>query len=205
VGAAFARRGIGAAVLGYRQYPQVRRGDDSLDDIARAIGFVTHAAEEWGAEPKRVVVIGHSAGGHLVSLLGLDPRILQRNGVNRDVVAGFVSVDGVFDLRAVLGYLKPDQAAIVRVLFGPDDESLAERSPISYVKADPPSMLFVDSTSDEPVCLDGFRRMRAVLAPRARFVELDGLGHNEAIIRVGMDSDRLTPILADFVERTVAP
>jgi hypothetical protein len=102
-------------------------------------------------------------------------------------------------------YLKPDQAAILRVLFGPDDESLAERSPISYAKADPPSMLFVDSTGDEPVCLDGFRRMRGVLAPRARFVELDGLGHNEAIIRVGMASDGLTPILADFVERTVPP
>jgi acetyl esterase/lipase len=117
VGAAFARRGIGAAVVGYRQYPQVRRGDDSLDDIARAIGYVKRAAEGWGVDPKRIVVIGHSAGGHLVSLLAMDPRILQRNGVDRDAVAGFVSVDGVFDLRAALGYLKPDQAEIMRTLF----------------------------------------------------------------------------------------
>src|SRR3954463_2942974 len=33
VGAALAHRGIGTAVIGYRQYPEVRRGDDSLDDV----------------------------------------------------------------------------------------------------------------------------------------------------------------------------
>jgi acetyl esterase/lipase len=183
----------------------VQRGDDSLDDIARAVGYVKSAAESWGADPRRIVVIGHSAGGHLVSLLAMDPRILRRNGVDRDAVAGFVSVDGIFDLRAALGYLKSDQAAILRALFGPDDTSLAEHSPISYARADPPRMLFVDSTGDEAVCLDGFRQMRARLAPRARFVELSGLGHNETIVRVGMDSDVLTPVLADFVQSAVAP
>lgn len=204
VGAAFAHRRIGAAVVGYRQYPQVHRGDESLDDIARAIGYVERAAASWGADPKRVVVIGHSAGGHLVSLLGMDPRILQRNGADRDAVAGFVSVDGIFDLRAAQDYLKPDQAAILRALFGPDDRSLAEHSTISYVQADPPRMLFIDSTGDEAVCLDGFQQMRTLLAPRARFEELNGLGHNEAIVRIGMESDMLMPILADFVESTAS-
>ena len=204
VGAAFACRGMGAAVVGYRQYPQVGRGDDSLDDIARAIGYIQRAAASWGADPRRIVVIGHSAGGHLVSLLGMDPRIMQRNGADRDAVAGFVSIDGIFDLRAAQPYLKPDQAETLRALFGPDDRSLAEHSTISYVEADPPPMLFVDSTGDEAVCLDGFRRMRALLAPRARFEELSGLGHNEAIIRIGMESDTLTPILVKFVESTAS-
>lgn len=205
IGAAFARRGIGAAIVGYRQYPQVRRGDDSLDDIARAIGYVKRAAEGWGVDPKRIVVIGHSAGGHLVSLLAMDPRILRRNGVDPDAVTGFVSVDGIFDLRAALGYLKPDQAAILRALFGPDDTSLAQHSTITYAGTDPPRMLFVDSTGDEAVCLDGFRQMRTLLATRSRFVELKGLGHNEAVVRVGMDGDVLTPILADFVEGITSP
>src|SRR5437764_8494967 len=39
VGVALARHGIVAAIVGYRQYPQVRSGDDSLDDIAGAIRF----------------------------------------------------------------------------------------------------------------------------------------------------------------------
>ena len=203
VGAAFAHRGIGAAIVGYRQYPQVQTGDESLDDIASAIRYVKGMATTWGGDPERLIVIGHSAGGHLVSLLGLDPRVLLRNGVESSAVAGFVSVDGVFDLHAALGYLKPDQGAILRTLFGPDDSALANHSPISYARADHPSMLFVDSTGDEAVCLDGFRHMRKRLAQagsRARFVELEGLGHNETIIRVGMENDPLMPILLEFVE-----
>jgi len=203
IGAAFARQGIGAAIVGYRQYPEVQKGDDSLDDIAHAIRYVSGTAASWGGDPHRIIVIGHSAGGHLVSLMGLDPRILQRNGVKVGEVAGFVSIDGVFDMRASLGYLKPEQAAILRNLFGPDDSSLAEHSPISYARADHPPMLFVDSTNDEAVCLDGFRQMQTRLTAagsKARFVQLDGLGHNEMAVRIGMEPDPVMPTLREFVE-----
>lgn len=43
VGVAFARQGVVAAIISYRQYPLVGRGDDSLDDVAAAIRFVRHA------------------------------------------------------------------------------------------------------------------------------------------------------------------
>ncbi len=208
VGAAFARQGIGAAIVGYRQYPEVQKGDDSLDDIGQAVRYVMSSAASWGGDPRRVIVIGHSAGGHLVSLMGLDPRILQRNGVKVGEVAGFVSVDGVFDMRALLGYLKPEQAAILRNLFGPDDSSLAEHSSIAYARADHPPMLFVDSTDDEAMCLEGFRQMQTRLGAagsKARFVQLEGLGHNETIIRIGMEPDPVMPTLLEFVKGTVSP
>jgi dipeptidyl aminopeptidase/acylaminoacyl peptidase len=89
---------------------------------------------------------------------------------------------------ASLAALKPGQADVVRQLFGPDDASLAAHSTISYARARHPPLLFVDSTGDEPVCLDGFRRMKARMAEvgsPARFVELAGLGHNEAVLRIG--------------------
>jgi acetyl esterase/lipase len=124
-------------------------------------------------------VVGHSAGGHLASLLALDARILRRNGVDPEAIAGF---------GASLAALEPGQADVVRQLFGPDDASLAAHSTISYARARHPPLLFVDSTGDEPVCLDGFRRMKARMAEvgsPARFVELAGLGHNEAVLRIG--------------------
>ncbi|HMI87844.1 MAG TPA: alpha/beta hydrolase [Polyangiaceae bacterium] len=207
VGAALARRGIGAAIVGYRQYPQVQKGDDSIDDIARAIRYVQSEARSWGGDPKRLIVMGHSAGGHLVSLLGMDPDILRRHDVESGAVAGFVSIDGVFDLSAALGYLKPDQVSILRGLFGPDDAALAQHSTITHARADHAPMLFVDSTDDEAVCLDGFHRMRARLAhagSKALFVELKGLGHNEMIVRVGTDNDPLMPTLLEFIETVPA-
>ena len=202
VGVAFARHGIAAAILGYRQYPLVRRGDDSLDDIAAAIRHVRDSCPSWGCDARRMFVVGHSAGGHLVSLLALDGRILRRHGVDADTIAGFVSVDGIFDLAASLASFKPDQTAIVRELFGPDDAALAAHSTISYARARHPPLLFVDSTGDEKVCLDGFHRMKARMAAAdspAKFVELSGLGHNEAVIRIGMDDDPVMPTLLDFI------
>jgi acetyl esterase/lipase len=201
VGAALAHRGIGTAVIGYRQYPEVRHGDESLDDIARAIRYVHDAAPSWGADPGRLVVVGHSAGGQLVSLLGTDPRILQKSGVADTAVAGFASVDGIFDLKASLAHLKPDQAAVLRELFGPGDAALAEHSTSSHLQKSHPPLLFVDSTGDAAICRDAFAQMKARLAgdPNARFVELAGLEHNEMIVRMGMTDDPLTPVLESFV------
>lgn len=202
VGVAFARRGIVAAVIGYRQYPLVQRGDDSLDDIAAAIGFVRESCPSWGCDAARMFVVGHSAGGHLASLLAMDARVLRRHGIAPEAISGFVSIDGIFDLGAALPTFKPAQADIVRRLFGPDDASLAAHSTISYARAQHPPLLFVDSSGDEPVCLDGFRRMRARMAEMgspANFVELAGLGHNEVVLGLGRDDDPLMPALLAFV------
>jgi acetyl esterase/lipase len=72
VGIALARHGVGAAVIGYRQFPSIESGDDSLDDIASALRFVHASCPAWGCGP--LFVVGHSAGGHLVSLLAMDER-----------------------------------------------------------------------------------------------------------------------------------
>jgi acetyl esterase/lipase len=202
VGVALAHHGIAAAILSYRQVPLIHSGKDSLDDIAAAIRFVRDSCPSWGCDSGRMFVVGHSAGGHLVSLLAMDDRILHRNGVDADGVAGFVSIDGIFDLGASLAAFKPDQAAIMRELFGPDDATLARHSTISYARARHPPLLFVDSTGDEKVCLDGFHKMKARMAEvgsPAKFVELAGLGHNEAIFRIGMDDDPVMPVLLAFI------
>ena len=202
VGVALARRGIGAAVIGYRQYPSVQRGDDSLDDIATAIRFVHASCPSWGCGP--LFVVGHSAGGHLVSLLAMDDRILLRNGVGAGTVAGFVSVDGIFNLSTSLAAFTPEQAAVMRKLFGPDDATLAIHSTISYARREHPRLLFLDSTDDEKVCRDAFHEMKARMTEvgsPAQFVELPGLGHNETIVRVGMDDDPVMPSLLAFVRR----
>jgi acetyl esterase/lipase len=207
VGGALARRGVAAAIIGYRQYPAVTRGDDSLDDIAHALRFAHENAASWGADPRRIYLMGHSAGGQLVSLIALDPRILNRNAVDPAWVAGFISADGIFDLEASLAYLKPKESKILAELFGTTPSSLLEHSPISFVGREHAPLLFVDSTSDEPICLDGFRAMRSRFTGvehGAKFVELQGLGHNEIIVRVGMRSDPLTDLVMDFIGANAA-
>jgi acetyl esterase/lipase len=202
IGVAFARRGVGTAILGYRQYPQVQRGDDSLDDIAAAIRYVRDSAQRWGGDRSRVFVMGHSAGGHLAALLALDDRILSRQGMRPSEVAGFIALDGIFDLGAALAHYDPEDAKVVRALFGPDDGALSERSPLEHACATHPPLLFVDSTDDALVCRESFfamrARMRECQSP-ARFVELPGLGHSDMTYRIGMEGDVVTPLVLEFI------
>jgi len=203
VGVALARQGVAAAIVGYRQYPAAARGEDSLDDIANAVRFVRDSCPSWGCGP--LFVVGHSAGGHLASLLALDARILERHGVDAGAIAGFVSFDGIFDLKASLAAFTPEQAAIMRQLFGPDDARLAANSTATYARAGHPRLLVVDTTGDAPVCraaFQSFKSRMSDLGSPARFVELPGLGHNEAIVRVGMDDDPVLPTLLAFIRGT---
>jgi hypothetical protein len=111
-------------------------------------------------------------------------------------------MDGIFDLKASLPSFTPEQAVTLRKLFGPSDATLAVHSTVSYVRREHPRLLFLDSTNDERVCRDAFREMRARMAAvgsPAQFVELPGLGHNETIVRVGMDDDPVLPPLLAFV------
>jgi len=202
VGVALARQGVGAAVIGYRQYPSIQRGDDSLDDIATAIRFVRDSCPAWGCGS--LFVVGHSAGGHLVSLLALDDRVLSRHGVDTEALAGFVSMDGIFDLARSLPAFTADQAGILRRLFGPDDATLAAHSSISYARKQHPRLLFVDSSGDVQVERDGFQQMKArmtAVGSPAEFVELPGLGHNETVVRIGMDDDPVLPVLLRFIRQ----
>ncbi len=200
VGVAFARHGVGAAIIGYRQYPSVQHGEESLDDIASAIRFVRDSCPVWGCGP--LFVVGHSAGGHLVALLALDDRLLARHGIDPNTIAGFVSIDGIFELEAALPTFSSEQAAVMRQLFGPGAAQLASYSPISYARPQHPRLLFMDSTGDVAVCRDAFQqmkaRMRASGSP-AQFVELPGLGHNETVIRIGMPEDAVLPRLLAFI------
>jgi arylformamidase len=200
VGVAFAKQGIAAAIIGYRQYPSIQHGEDSLDDIASAVRFVRDSCPAWGCD--RVFIVGHSAGGHLVSLLAMDDRVLGRHGVAAKSIAGFVSIDGIFDVKASLPAFTSEQSAVLRQLFGPDDATLAENSPLTYARPQHPRLLVMDSAGDVAVCRDAFRAMKARMAAvgsPAQFIELQGLGHNETIIGIGMDGDPVMPVLLAFM------
>ena len=82
VGAAMASRGILTLVADYRLYPEVRY-PDFLADSAQALAWgLTHAADH-GGDPRRVFVMGHSAGGYNAAMLALDKRWLAAPAIHR--------------------------------------------------------------------------------------------------------------------------
>lgn len=66
---------------------------DHPADVASAIAWVTRNIAKYGGDRRRIVLIGHSAGAQIVSLLGTDSRFLRSRGVNPAVIRGVISLD----------------------------------------------------------------------------------------------------------------
>jgi acetyl esterase/lipase len=96
VGQALAAHGVVVMAADYRLYPEVRY-PDFLGDCALATAHaLTHAAA-LGADPKRVIVMGHSAGAYNAAMLALDPRWLGATRHSPTELAGWIGLAGPYD------------------------------------------------------------------------------------------------------------
>jgi len=84
---------IAVASVEYRLMPKVGPGD-CIDDAAAAAAWVKRHVAEYGGDPKRVFVSGHSAGGYLTFMLGLDERWLAKYGLTPFDFAGYMPLSG---------------------------------------------------------------------------------------------------------------
>lgn len=93
-------RGYVVVSVNYRLLPQVRPLAQ-VDDVARALAWIQRAAPGWGADPEACLLMGHSAGAHLLTLLVADPAIGE--GAGARPARGVVALDtAAFDLVALM-------------------------------------------------------------------------------------------------------
>jgi acetyl esterase/lipase len=96
MGEALASRGVLTLVADYRVYPEVRY-PDFLADSAAALAYGLKQASALGGNPKRVFVMGHSAGAYNAAMLALDARWLKAAGHAPTELAGFIGLAGPYD------------------------------------------------------------------------------------------------------------
>lgn len=100
VGEALAARGVLTLVADYRLYPEVRF-PEFLNDSAQALAYGLREAGRLGGNPKRVFVMGHSAGGYNAAMLALDARWLKGTGHSPDELAGFIGLAGPYEFLPI--------------------------------------------------------------------------------------------------------
>ena len=98
LGNRYARAGIAVAIPSYRLMP-ANPHPAQIEDIAAAFAWVHSHAAGFGGDAHRIYLSGHSAGGHLVSLLATDRRYLEKYDLASDAVRGVISISGVYDVR----------------------------------------------------------------------------------------------------------
>jgi acetyl esterase/lipase len=157
VAQALARHGLVVVLPNYRLSPAVKH-PEHIKDVARAFAWTYRNATEYGGDPKQIFLAGHSAGGHLVSLLATDESYLKAEGRSRKDFCGVVSVSGVYcvkDLELEISTWAPGDwlSTTTKVrpfaqVFGTDPKVLEQASPISHVRPGLPPFLLLSAGLD---------------------------------------------------------
>lgn len=195
VGEALASRGIVVVVADYRLYPQVRY-PVFLEDSARAVAWAHQHAQEYGGNPKRLYVMGHSSGAYNAAMIALDPSLLAAVGLNPSILSGWIGLAGPYD------FLPIDNPDVKPVFFFPN--SPPQSQPINHVSRGAPPALLIASKNDtvvNPTRNTGglAARLRADGVP-VRELYFSRTGHATLIGAMSRPLRSLAPVLDDVVD-----
>lgn len=136
---ALAAGGFITVVPDYRLVPEVRF-PGFVQDCAEAVRWVRKHAPQYGGDPDRIVLVGHSAGAYNAAMLALDPQFL---GPDRAAIKGFAGMAGPYDFL-------PFNGDVVTNTFAAWPKA-EETQPIHYADASAPPMLLLHGGEDGTV------------------------------------------------------
>ncbi len=125
--------GLVVVAANYRLLPKAKI-DDILDDAAAAVAWTYRNIEKYGGSHRKIFVAGHSAGGYLLDMIGLDKKWLAKYGVDADSLAALVPFSG----QCITHYNIRKQQGI-----GPLQPTIDQYAPLTYVRPDAPPIVII--------------------------------------------------------------
>jgi acetyl esterase/lipase len=208
---AFADRGFVFVSTGYRLLTNVDMVT-IFRDIAKSVRWMHDHIAEYGADPNRILVMGHSAGAQLAALICIDDRYLKAEGLSLAIIKGCVPVDGdTYDVPAIIETVEtrlrvhgqPMPKFGHRVKFGNDPKLHRDYSAVTHVargKGIPPFLIL--HVADHPDTSAQAERLEAVLKdagiPTKRLAAKE-TNHTKLNENLGQPDDPPTKALFEFV------
>lgn len=192
---AFTRAGIALAVVNYRLLPQVPL-EHLVRDVVSSITWLYQHAGHYGANPHRLYVSGHSAGGHLAAMMLACQWPRWHGALPPDVVRGALAISGLYDLAPLMA------APFIRDDLGLDDKRVLALSPACLAAAThAPLMTAVGGQESSE-----FHRQAHLLAQHwsgvfVRDVPMPGHNHFTVCSALGDPSSALFSAARELAER----
>ncbi|MBQ9430107.1 MAG: alpha/beta hydrolase [Kiritimatiellae bacterium] len=184
--------GIAQVAVNYRLTPKAGH-PAYIQDAAAAVAWTLKNIGQYGGDPEKVFVAGHSAGGYLSAMVGMDPKWLAAHGLSPQDLAGIAPVSGQMTKHFQVKKDQGDTGGQFRPLIDPD-------APLYYVaKSVPPIRLITGDRRIEWKCRVEENELlaaslRAAGCSQVEFYEMGGLDH-------GTVYDGSMVLLKQFVNR----
>jgi acetyl esterase/lipase len=211
----FTEKGFVFVATNYRLLPAVDMGT-IVRDVARAVRWVHDHVAGYGGDPKRLFVMGHSAGAQLAALVCTDDRYLKAEGLSLADIKGCVPVDGdTFDVPAIIATAEarwtahdlPRAKFGHREKFGDDPRKHKDFSAVTHVakgKDIPPFLVL--HVAGHPDVTAQARRLGNVLKDAGVPVTVFGARettHTRINADLGRPDDPATKALFEFLDRAL--
>ena len=208
----FNDRGTILVSTNYRMLPDVDM-ETIFRDVAKSIGWVYKNIHNYGGDPERIWIMGHSAGAQLAALMCTDDRYLREEGVSFSAIRGCVPVDGdTYDLPAIIATAEfrqqlhglPMPKYGHRVKFGNDPAKHIDYSVVTYVakgKGIPPFLILY--VAGHPDVAAQANRLANVLKEADVSVKALGIAettHTKLNDDLGKLNDKATAGLIEFLK-----
>lgn len=166
-------KGIAVIAVNYRLSPKVTC-PVYIEDAAAAVAWAFQHIKEYGGDPNKIVVSGHSAGGYLASMIGLNKQWLAEYGIDANRIAMLIPFSGHMITHMTIRKERgiPDTQPIVD-----------EFAPLFHVRADAPPLILI--TGDRELEMLGryeenaymYRMMKVAGHEKTTLYELDSFNH----------------------------
>ncbi|WP_339745830.1 alpha/beta hydrolase [uncultured Rubinisphaera sp.] len=169
--------GIAIVAVNYRLFPKAKN-PDYIDDAAAAVAWTFKNIESYGGDPQNIFISGHSAGGYLTSMIGLDPSYLKVYGIEANAIAGLLPLSG----QTITHTTIREERGL------PRSQPISDKfAPIFHNRKDCPPLILI--TGDRELELWGRYEENALLArlmkeaghQQTKLYELDGFNHGTMV------------------------
>lgn len=169
--------GLGIVSVNYRLLPKSEL-EDCIDDAAASVAWTFKNIEKYGGSIKKIFVAGHSAGGYLTNMIGLDKKWLKKYDIDADSIAALAPFSG-----HAISHFAYRESKGMRT----NQPSIDEYAPLYYVRGDAPAMIIISGDRDmellgryeETAYL--WRMMKENGHKKTYLYELDGFDHGSMV------------------------
>ena len=194
IGRSLAPEGFVVVNLGYR-LDEAGRWPAMLEDSAAGIEWIRANIAEYGGDPDRILLMGHSAGAYNAAMLAADKRWLEGKGVPPETINGFVGLAGPYDFY-------PFDSDSTRTAFG-DAPEPEQTQPVNHVRGDTAPMLLIhglDDTTVKPRNSQALKRTAEGAGSDVTLIEYPGMDHSDPLVSLAAPWRNRRDIHARIVE-----
>ena len=188
-----AERGVAVASVNYRLSPQVQF-PAYIEDAAASVAWALENITQYGGDADNVYISGHSAGGYLAAMVGVDPQYLAAQGFALSDIAGMMPISGQMitheTIRAERGL--PTNQPLINAA-----------APVFHVSTAAPPWLAIAGSEDLPARPEENRyfiaALKAVGHGDAQYQEFAGRNHGSIVSQMPQRDDPVAEALLSFV------